>query len=307
MVVMDEALAYLSTKMDLSEFDSDNNGTIDSVVIINTLDVGNDDFHWANRYWNFYVDENNDRYKHDGVSVNDYVWASYYFMQEEEDETGYLYYDDASITNPFTLIHEFGHILGAEDYYDTSGAENHPLNNADVMDDVPGDHNPYSKFNYGWVTTSRLVTTTDSITLTLESFTETGDSIIIANNWDEELGAYQEYYIISYYTISGLNSGDGGYFNREGIVVYHVNASLYLDEVNGKQGYSVFNTNTDPSDEFGTVYNLIEFVYTDYGAYTFIEGDTLPTVTDDNGDLLIYSFTVNSIDEDCATITITRN
>ena len=307
MVIMDEALAYLSTKMDLSEFDSDNNGIIDAVVMINTLDIGEDDFHWAYRYWNYYVDDQGYYYEYDGVSANDYLWASYFFMQEEFDEEGNASYDNASIINTYTFIHEFGHVLGADDYYDTSYVGNNPLDGCDVMDGMTGDHNPYTKFNYGWITTSRLVTTSSSVTLSLKSFTKTGDSIIIANNWDEKLGAYQEYYIVVYYTMTDLNGGDAGYFSRDGIIVYHVNASLYTEEYEGDTYYSVFNTNTDSSDEYGTENNLIEFVKSAEGNFTYVVGDTMPTVTDDNGDRLIYNFTVDSIDGGSATITVTRN
>ena len=303
-VIMDEALAYLEVKMDLSDFDSDGNGIIDAVVLVNTLEVGEDDFHWAYRYWNYYVDDQGYYYEYDGVSANDYLWASYYFLHEGYDEDGEVYYD-SSIMNTYTFIHEFGHILGVDDYYDTSNAGNHPLENCDVMDSMVGDHNPYSKFNLGWITTSRLVTTNSSITLTLDSFTETGDSIIIANNWDETLGAYQEYYVIIYYTMTGLNGGDAGYFSRDGIVVYHVNSSLYSEEYEGETYYDVFNTNTDPSDQYGTEDNLIEFVKSAEGNFTYVEGDYMPSVTDDLGNKLGYSFTVDSIGENGATITVT--
>ena len=305
-VILDEALAYLSGIMDLSDFDSDGNGIIDAVVMINTLEIGDDDFHWAYRYWNYYVDDNNYYYEYDGVSANDYLWASYFFMQESYDENGDAYYDDSSVMNTYTYIHEFGHILGADDYYDTSNAGNHPLDGCDVMDGMTGDHNPYTKFNLGWITTSKLVTTNTSLTLTLNSFTETGDSIIIANNWNDSLGAYQEYYVIVYYTMTGLNGGDAGYFSRDGIIVYHVNSSLYREEYEGEIYYDVFNTNTDPSDQYGTEDNLIEFVKSAEGNFTFAEGESLPSVTDDQGNKLGYTFTVDSIDGDGATITITK-
>ena len=56
--------------------------------------------------------------------------------------------------------------------------------------------------------------TSESITLKLEDFSKNGDTIIIANNFDESLGVYQEYYIIVYYTNNSLNKGNGnGYFD----------------------------------------------------------------------------------------------
>lgn len=305
-LILNEALDYLEELMDLSKFDSDNNGIIDAVILINTLDIGEEDFYWAYRYWNVYTDDEGYYYEYDGVSANDYIWASYQFLWEGYGEDGEAYYD-ASITNPYTFIHEFAHVLGADDYYDTAyeSDDSHPLGGNDIMDAMTGDHNAYTKFNLGWLTTSRLVVTDGSVTLTLEDFGKNGDTVIIANNWDEKLGAYQEYYIVVYYTNNGLNSGDAGYFERDGIVVYHVNASLVKSVEDGETYYDVYNNNTAPSDEYGTENNLIEFVKSAEDTYTYVEGDTLPTVTDDNGNELGYTFTVVELTDDCATITFT--
>ena len=301
-LVLDEALAYLSAFMDLSRFDSDGNGVIDAVILVNTLDIGEEDFYWAYRYWNYYTDDYGYYYEYDGVSANDYVWASYQFLYETVDEKGEVTYDSKTM-NTYTFIHEFAHVLGVDDYYDTEYVSD-PMGGLDVMDSMVGDHNAYTKFNLGWITTSRLVVTTGSVTLTLEAFLKGGDTIIIANNWDPTLGAYQEYYVIMYYTNEGLNGGEeAGYFVRDGIVVYHVNASLYKEIYDGETYYDVYNNNTDPSGQYGTDDNLIELVKSAADTYTFIEGDTLPTVTDDNGDKLGYTFVVDSIDGDSATLT----
>lgn len=328
-IIIDEALQYLEKKMDLSEFDSDKNGTIDAIVLINTLEIdSNKIFQWAYRYWNTYGDKNNDDYyyKYDGVYANDYLWASYQFMLETYDENDQTIYKD-DVMNTYTYIHEFGHVLGADDYYDTSYSETEhsPLGGCDVMDSLLGDHNPYTKFNYGWLTSSRLVVAEDKVTLTLEDFSKNGDTIIIANNWDEKLGAYQEYYVVMYYRCVGLNDSDAdmGYFGRDGIVVYHVNASLYKETYDGEVYYDVYNNNTDPSDEYGTQDDLIEFVKctntteTDSAetdstesepTFTYIVGDSLSsTLKDSQGNTISYVFTVDSLTETTATLTFTKN
>ena len=305
-LVMDEALAYLEDKMDLSKFDSDGNGIIDAVILINTLDVGEEDFYWAYRYWNIYTDDYGYYHEYDGVSANDYVWASYQFLNESYDADGNTIYTDKSVMNTYTFIHEFGHILGLDDYYDYTYI-NSPLDYADMMDGMLGDHNAFSKFNLGWLTTSRLVVTDSSVTLTLEDFSKNGDTIILANNWDEKLGAYQEYYILVYYTENGLHEHeDAGYFAREGVIVYHVNASLYMEEDEGEVYYDIYNNNTDASDSYGTENNLIEFVKCANDTFTYIEGDTLPSgLKLDNGEALKYTFTVDEIADEYATITFT--
>ena len=196
-------------------------------------------------------------------------------------------------------------MLGADDYYDTEYVE-HPLGGYDMMDAMPGDHNPYSKFNFGWLTTSRLIVTNGSVTVNLEAFAKNGDTVILANNWDESLGAYQEYYVIMYYTATELNAGEGGYFTRDGILVYHVNASLFAEEYEGETYYDVYNTNTNASGEYGTEDNLIEFVLSEDGNHTYAVGDSLPALTDDLGNPLGYTFTVDAINAESATITFTK-
>ena len=302
-LVMDEALAYLEGIMDLSKFDSDNNGIIDAVVLVNTLDIGEEDFYWAYRYWNIYTDDAGYYYEYDKVSANDYIWMSYQFLNESTDSDGNTIYNSKTM-NTYTFIHEFAHILGADDYYDTEYVAD-PMAGCDVMDSMLGDHNAYTKINLGWITSSRLVVTDGSITLSLEDFSKNGDTIIIANNWDEKLGAYQEYYVIVYYKNTGLNGGDAGYFYDDGIVVYHVNASLFKEEYDGEVYYDVYNTNTDSSSEYGTEDNLIELVKSSNGNFVFVVGDTLPGVTDDLGEKLSYTFVVDAITEDSATITVT--
>jgi M6 family metalloprotease-like protein len=300
--ILHEALDYLEDKMDLSKFDSDKNGTIDSVVMVNTLDVGTQDIEWAFRSWNIRTDSDDEPYEYDGVSARDYIWASYQFLYETVDEEGEVSYDGKEI-NPLVFIHEFGHVLGADDYYDTEYLE-HPMDGRDVMDSSTGDHNPYTKFNYGWITTSRLVTADADVTLTLEDFSKAGDTVIIANNWDESLGAYQEYYVLVYYKAGDLNPKEGGCFESDGVVVYHVNSSLYPHTKGGETVYDVYNNNASPKTSYGSVDNLIELVASEDGDYIFGIGESLPNVTDDFGEELRYTFTVRSIKDGEATLVI---
>ena len=304
-LVMDEALKYLDKTMDLSKFDSDNNGIIDAVVLVTTLKIDAEtEFYWAYRFWNIYTNSDEYYFEYDEVSAKDYLWASYEFLHEDTNLTGD--YSNKDIINPYTFIHEFGHILGADDYYDTHYYGS-PLGGYDIMDRTLGDHNPYTKFNLGWITSSRLVVTDSTVTLTLEDFSKNGDTIIIANNFDVTLGVYQEYYVLMYYTDSELNSGIGGYFDKNGIVVYHVDASLfyeeYEEEYEGEIYYNVYNTNTDAVSEYGTINNLIELM--PHGSeYVYIQGETMKDATDNTGAVLGYTFIVNDLNENEATITV---
>ena len=104
-----------------------------------------------------------------------------------------------------------------------------------------------------------------------------------------------------------MNAGDdAGFFARDGVLIYHVNASLYSEVYDGETYYDVYNNNTDASDQYGTKDNLIEFVKSAGDTFTYIAGDTLPNnVVDDNGEALKYTFTIDALTSDYVTITFT--
>ena len=312
-MILNEALDYLDSKMDLSHFDSDGNGTIDAVIMVNTMTVDSTHpFQWAYRYWNIYEDSDSGLYEYDGVYANDYIWMAYSFMHEQVFEDGRVSYSNTNIMNPQTFIHEFGHILGAEDYYDTSYRDtNGPMKGNDIMDSTLGDHNPFTKFIFGWIDETRLVNTDTEITLTMKPYSETGDTVILASNWDDSLGAFQEYFILIFYTPTGLNGGDDKYHNDYGLVLYHVNAELNYKRYLFDSFYSLANDNNAKSAG-GSDEDLIEIMPAKRQGltvtrYVFKKGDSLGTLYYGNFVLLSYGFHVDSLTEEEAVVTFTKN
>ena len=300
-IIINEILKKLINEgKNLSKYDSDNNGIIDAIVVINTLDINYDvTLQWAYRYWNYsYADV-----KYDGLYMKDYLWSSYNFLKETSD--GF----NGTPNNTYTFIHEFGHVLGADDYYDTSYVNNpnnnSPLDGRDVMDSDFGDHNPFTKFNYGWLTKSRLITTETSTTVTLDDFSKAGDSIIIANNWDDDLGAYQEYYVLMYFKNTGLNE-DSNYFSYQGVVMYHVDSSLYEFIEQNQKYYSVRNNNTFYGENAKPNY-LIELVSSGSKIVYQTNAESSKNIIDNQGNKISYYFKVNSLGSTSAQLTFTKN
>ena len=302
-IILNEALAYLDSKgYDLSSFDADKNGEIDSVIMINTLDdlSGNydddDNFHWAFQYFNYYYEKDDDPYTYDGVNANLYVWMSHEFFHE--DEYGTLH-DEANYT--YTICHEFSHVLGADDYYDTAYIK-HPLDGYDIMDSTMSDHSPYTKMIYGWLDNLKLITTDSSVSISLESFEKTGDCVLFGNHFDETMGIFQEYYIAVYYSNEVVNSYSS-LFDKPGVVIYHINASLVYDDE--YEEYSICNNNTNYKDEYGSINDLITLVNNNE-ELLYLAGDSLDYAENDWGEDLIYRVTVDSIEDGKATLTFTR-
>ncbi len=140
-------------------------------------------------------------------------------------------YEDSSIGQDYhTFVHETGHMLGLNDYYDsTSSSQLGATGGLDMMDFNIGDHNSFSKFALGW--TSPYIVNKEC-EITLKPFVTSGESIILANSFNNS--AFSEYIIVEYYTPTYLNEFDATnaytgrdlYFSQNGVRIYHIDARL---------------------------------------------------------------------------------
>ena len=263
-IILEEVMAWITPQIDLSVYDHDNNGILDAIWIIYTAPVvydSSDDASsslddesicWA--YVTSYAKDDSDNTKYDNLDLGYYLFAGFDFMNEYtgnandpyNDTTGQ--YVNATISglkiNASTYIHETGHLLGLDDYYDyyqNQGSDN-GLGGADMMDYTVGDHNAYSKMMLGWVNPT-VVTTTQ--TVTLNPFESSGSCIMVLLDYN---GSYfSEYLLIDLYTNTGLNTAHANqansylYYDYDtekgasyGVRIYHVSSKIaenpYTDE-----------------------------------------------------------------------------
>ena len=239
-VIIDELMNAYDDEIDFSDFDLNEDEILDGLYMIYNYPAdGWNSFWWAYLY-NYFGNQ-----RFDDVQVSSYVWMSY-------EMTVINNQIDAS-----TLIHETGHKLGLEDYYDYAaddGSNNEwGLGGADMMDSTVGDHNPFSKLLLGWIQPKVVI---ESMDLTLRPFTTSGDAYLITNQWNESL--FSEYIIAMYYTPTGLYQGfDDYYFDGQpGMILYHVDARL---GPNLSLNYPTYflNNNTD------SPFKLIRFIEAD--------------------------------------------
>lgn len=217
--IIEAALAYYDSQIDYAKYDSDQDGYIDSIYLVYTTDY---DAQSDNSLWWAFTTEyyTETEVYYDGVQADFYMFMSYQFIFDELQGQKVQY-------NAETIIHETGHLLGLDDYYDydeTTGPSG-GIGGGDMMDYNVGDHNAYSKLMLGWVTP--LVVTGKNTTVELESFAESGDCVIICKEWNGTF--FDEYYIIDFYTPTNLNAfakGESGLFSIAGIRIYHIDATL---------------------------------------------------------------------------------
>ena len=218
--IIKAALEYYDATIDYSEYDTDNDGYIDGLYLVYTAPVNyksNDSLYWAFTYEYFTSDVE----YYDNVEADYYCFFGYDFLDEE------LANGTTPTINTETIIHESGHMLGLDDYYDYDDSKGPKggLGGADMMDYNIGDHNTYSKAILGWV--NPYVVNGYDITIDLGKAVETGQSIIVTNTWNNTY--FDEYLLIEYYTPTGLNeleAGFSGQFSISGVKIYHIAAGL---------------------------------------------------------------------------------
>ncbi len=253
-LLLEEVMAWLESLIDLTVYDNDNDGVLDGIWLIYTADVDYDnaDFYWA-YVTTYYKEDGNDK-TYDGLDLGYYLFAGFDFMYEYTGGANDQYYDttgkyvDMTISglkiNASTYIHETGHMLGLDDYYDydQNQGSNSGLGGADMMDQTIGDHNAYSKIIMGWITPT-VVTTTQ--TITLNPFESSGNCIMVLLDYD---GTYfSEYLLIDLYTNTGLNAAHAN----------QANSYLYYDydtEKGATYGVRIYHVSSDVDDPYSDKY-----------------------------------------------------
>ena len=276
------ALTEIEDKVDLSKYDLDNNGYIDSIVMINTLDINSDNlFQWAYKAQNVITNVAGDSYTFDGKSAGNYVWMSNDFL-----------YDESGRFTEVTIVHELTHTMGVKDYYSTDYTfRDDPVYGMDLMSSLRIDHSPFTKIALGWIDKARLLTDSSIANVKLENYWSTGDVLLLANDFSPDLGCFQEYFILIY-------SVGNPYFD-DGFIVYHVDASL-LAQKNYNQFAFFFYNDNDAYISGGSEDNLVKLIKLN-GVFStpLVEGESWNVTLHDNKDIeMNFKFKATSVGSD---------
>ena len=255
-----------------SSYDIDKDGFYDGVVVIYAAPdykaryavdkTGADNTNlWAYCFW---MQEKNNSLV-DGVyqdyKVNAYLWASYDFMYDSKkamERAGSAYGSgvcDHVNLDTHIYIHEFGHILGLEDYYDYNGTSQ-PAGGFSMQDGNVGGHDPFSLLALGWV---RPYIPIDSCEIKISPFQDTRELILLTPKWNKDNSVFE------FYTPTNVNELDTKYLYKDkypqgvndyGIRLWHVDSRLaYFMNINssGKYVFSnvLGNTNKDVASNNG--------------------------------------------------------
>ena len=213
-----------------NDYDDNQDGYLDGVEIIykSSREMTSST---QNLWWCFTSSLHNNPNQENPIQDR-YFWSLY-----SQIETPYY----SNSIDAHTLVHETGHMLGLNDYYDYS-SQSVPAGAVDMMDRNIGDHSAYSKYMLGWVTPKVIDGSASDFEVTLSSFTDTGDCVILRSTTEDPFNKtpYDEYLMLSYITPTGVNEQDSrgygeynyaGYGNRggyseAGLQVMHIDNRL---------------------------------------------------------------------------------
>jgi M6 family metalloprotease-like protein len=199
--------------VDFSQFDNDNDGTMDALYVIH---AGYGEEAGAPSYtiWSHSWDLGSYARTYDGVYI-----FSYATSPELRGASG------STITSIGVICHEFGHNLGVPDYYDTdgsgSGGSAWDLGKWDVMaggswnnsGDTPAQHCMYSKWKLGWTTPTVI---SSSASLTLRNTQDYSESYRVNTTTSNE------FFILE----NRQQTGWDAYLPGHGMLIFHIDGNF---------------------------------------------------------------------------------
>lgn len=222
--------------LDRAAFDQDNDGYYDVVLFVNTLLLGDGGYEgykqagMSGAYEGAFYTDYEKAGTHESPTVNTFINISGLKLCSTEKEV------TEENAETYTFIHEFGHVLGLQDYY-ANGEQINTLGYFDMEADNKGDWNSYTKYLLGWIEPTIVDGKEDEVKITIQSYSTHGDAIVIhALDYDAKGTPFDEYIIIDLFAHDGLYAKDASAFGLEnavGVRVYHVN-SVY--DVCGEDG-----------------------------------------------------------------------
>ena len=216
--LVEEVLTAFDKQVDYGDYDGNDDGIIDCVVIrFAGEDEGWGSMWWSNAALTYIGDEDGNIRLFDGLAAGSRV-----LLHQRSDTSA----------GARTIIHEIGHTLGLPDYYQAPGSSSSQAGGiltADMMNNNMGDHDGFSKWMLGWLDAwqvtwvtvrengvlavndgQRVGTLTEDggLQLDLAPFTSndvatTGGIIVIADHSYDE---FSSYYVLQYDNFAGNQS-----------------------------------------------------------------------------------------------------
>jgi M6 family metalloprotease-like protein len=209
--------------VDFSLYDNDGDGAVDGVCIAHQgrgqEETGNVNDIWSHSWTLAAAGYTPSQRIFDGVQVNEYTTIP---------EKG----SSSSMTSIGVMCHEFGHNLGAPDFYDTdynTGGQYDGTGNWDIMADgswngnpagsKPAQHNAWTKSYFTWTNPTILTSLQNVLLRQAETYTD-----VIRYN----TATPNEYFLCENRQKTGFDT----YIPGHGLIIYHVDGSYITAHMN---------------------------------------------------------------------------
>lgn len=239
-----EAAAALASEIDYSLYDLDNDGFIDNIYVI-----------YAG------VGENSS-------NVKESVWPHSSGVYSEEIYNGKMLLSYACSNEVFgdrtcgigTFIHEYSHVLGLPDLYNTTSVQSYTPNRFDVMDqgsynnnqNTPPNYSSYERNALRWM---RPVPLTEACTISLDALEDKNEAYII------QTGIESEFFLLE----NRQKKGNDAYIPAGGMLIWHIDFDQDVWDMN-----RVNNSRTHQHVDIVEAGGKTSTSYNDYSSsYTF--------------------------------------
>ncbi len=236
---------------DMSQYDYDGDGNIDRVYVFyagaGEANGGSEDTIWPHQ-WTVV-----EGYNYDGDTEVDGVHVADYACSNEISES-YRRTIDSAFDGVGTFIHEFGHVLGLPDLYDTnySGGFFTP-GSYDVMDSgsytnysrTPPAYSGYERMCLGWIKPQQIYPSYEGTEMELAPITEKNVYLLTSDgtehNLDGNAPSPKEFYLLEYRDGEGWDKYIGqtydGMPGDKGMLITRINYNEFKWENNTVNNY----------------------------------------------------------------------
>lgn len=186
--ILNAVINNIESEVDFSQYDSDNDGKVDMIYFIfagyaSSNQGNNEKYLWphaSNLY--YYI-----RSKKNGKYLDRYACSTELYGWESRNDT--------QMNGIGTICHEFSHVLGYMDHYDTSDGGHETPGAWDVMDagsyngeysSCPAGYNAYERYTGGFLAPLKLTTANHGDTIQLGNLQENKDAYLIKTPQNKE-------------------------------------------------------------------------------------------------------------------------
>jgi immune inhibitor A len=217
----EDAVAAANPYVDFSQYDNDNDGTVDALFVIHTGPgaeySGSVNDIWSHA-WSCFIDP-----------YVDGVWVNGYSMEPE-------YWTSSGDMTCGVYVHELGHVFGVPDFYDY-GYDSRGLGRWSVMaggswngsnGNSPAQFDAYSRVYLGFADAINVTSSLTSV-----SFPAVEDTGVVYRLWtDGQQGS--QYFLVENRQQTGFDT----FLPSEGMLIYHVDESVGGNDDQWYPGYT---------------------------------------------------------------------